>query len=410
MTATRATVYLVCIWGVSVTCACLPMTSMASYVYIEDIGACTVDWEKSNWGYTVAKYFVGFCLPLAMILFCYAKIYIVARRVKRQIRPAPANLGGPEHTSRWANEKSQCDALTGEVSQASPRKRQPGARVDRPSTSLPDNMRYHGNSDQVYRAKITDTNGSTLSEGQREPRAAKADIKRSKSAQHVWRGDLVNGTHSDKGLANVKCSVPAGLAIVPSIFQNDANVPTIRTDDYVPLKHKTVQKRFSLNEGTLRNKREKGKHKSSTSGESGEWKTFTSKQTARKVAKLKKMQSIRDTKAATTLLILLGVFLLCWIPYVAVCFLLNAQVHVNARVHCAAFMVALTNSVLNVFVYGVLNTKFRMGFRKLWKPCCLWISCRCLKRRNTDPGLRIRSISHSLRNNGVISERAVNGK
>ncbi|XP_030833193.1 D(2) dopamine receptor-like [Strongylocentrotus purpuratus] len=400
MTAPRATVYLVCTWVLSIICACLPMSSVASYAYIEDIGACTVDWERSTLGYTIAAHLVSFCLPLAMILFCYAKIYIVARKVKRQIRPLPAHFA--EHPSRWVNEKSGCERRSEGASKATVNERTPKEKMK----SLPEHMT---SVDTRLSSKIEELIKSPKSEGHFNIRALRRENrKRSMSLQEVGNDHLFSRhglSSEDTDDRRVNFSIQRGLSTVPNLFQVDPNVPVTKADSNTKTANIRAHKILTLNGKQNRNKRLMNRHKSSTSGESGEWKPLASRYVSRKAVRLKKIQSLRDTKAATTLLILLGVFLVCWMPYVVVTFLLNAHMVVRPIVHSALFMIALTNSVLNVFVYGVLNTKFRVGFRKLWKPCCLWLNGRC-KSKSEASAIRLRSVSQSLRNNGPMTDRA----
>ncbi|XP_041463787.1 D(2) dopamine receptor-like [Lytechinus variegatus] len=403
MTAPRATVYLVCTWVLSITCACLPMSGVASYSYIADIGACTVDWEQSTLGYTIAAHLISFCLPLAMILFCYAKIFIVARKVKRQIRPLPANFA--DHPSRWVNEKSGCERQTEEASKATVNER----TICDPKEammSLPEHLSGENKGCSILNEE--DNKSPNLEERFNIRALRRKDRQRSMSLQDIGNDQVFSRHRNSSDNTDdrpVNFSIQKGLSTVPNLFQISHNVPVIKSDgNENDTKNAGSHKASKIGQQN-RSRRCTNRHRSLTSGESGEWKPLASRYVSKKALRVKKIQSLRDTKAATTLLILLGVFLVCWMPYVVVTFLLNAHVTVRPIVHSALFMVALTNSVLNVFVYGVLNTKFRLGFRKLWKPCCLWINCRC-KNKSEASAMRVRSISQSLRNNGPVTERA----
>ena len=87
ITPTRAGFVIVYIWLHSAVLASLPLFEFAEYAYVEQVAACTINWKESYLGFTIALNLFLFFLPLLVILICYANIFHVARKIKRQIKP-----------------------------------------------------------------------------------------------------------------------------------------------------------------------------------------------------------------------------------------------------------------------------------------------------------------------------------
>ena len=81
----------------------------------------------------------------------------------------------------------------------------------------------------------------------------------------------------------------------------------------------------------------------------------------------------RDKKAATTLFLLVAVYLICWLPfYVTALFILNGK-EVSLTVRNAVFYLVWLNSGLNPCLYAIRSPKIRNNFLDLlcvWKRCC----------------------------------------
>ena len=123
--------------------------------------------------------------------------------------------------------------------------------------------------------------------------------------------------------------------------------------------------------------------------------------TTKSIRRALRLQRLRDTKAVTTLLILFGAFTICWTPYVAVCFLVQSGGQVSSIFYGASFITALCNSAINVFVYGLLNTKIRTGTKCLYRSfvsICQW--------ETVDDRPFAQNISHSVMLPGVEDPRA----
>lgn len=76
----------------------------------------------------------------------------------------------------------------------------------------------------------------------------------------------------------------------------------------------------------------------------------------------------QETKAAKTLAIIMGVYLVCWFPF----FLFNlADVFVGYKIHyvpwCVALWLGYANSTINPFLYGFFNRAFKRAFLRIFR-------------------------------------------
>ena len=83
-TTKRAAVALATIWLLSATMATLPVVGWSTYRFIPWTCFCVSDWvESRSYAYTYLS--VTCFLPLCTLLYCYYKIYRIARRQSRRV-------------------------------------------------------------------------------------------------------------------------------------------------------------------------------------------------------------------------------------------------------------------------------------------------------------------------------------
>ncbi|XP_076461789.1 dopamine receptor 1-like [Babylonia areolata] len=104
---------------------------------------------------------------------------------------------------------------------------------------------------------------------------------------------------------------------------------------------------------------------------------------------------VSDHKAAVTLGIIMGVFLLCWVPFfivnpiAAFCSTCIPQLVFQILTWCG-----YVNSCLNPIIYSIFNTEFRYAFRRILLP-------RCILKRRRNRSLYANSSMAGSRSRGV---------
>ncbi|GFR58392.1 octopamine receptor 1 [Elysia marginata] len=100
------------------------------------------------------------------------------------------------------------------------------------------------------------------------------------------------------------------------------------------------------------------------------------------VIKIHMQKFNREKKAAKTLAIIVGAFILCWMPFFTI-YLVGAfcESCIPPVVFSVTFWLGYCNSAMNPCVYGLFSKDFRFAFRKL-------LTCRCQMWRNHVPRFR----------------------
>ena len=100
------------------------------------------------------------------------------------------------------------------------------------------------------------------------------------------------------------------------------------------------------------------------------------------VIKIHMQKFNREKKAAKTLAIIVGAFILCWMPFFTI-YLVGAfcESCIPPVVFSVTFWLGYCNSAMNPCVYGLFSKDFRFAFRKL-------LTCRCRLWRNHMPRFR----------------------
>lgn len=85
------------------------------------------------------------------------------------------------------------------------------------------------------------------------------------------------------------------------------------------------------------------------------------------------LRSKRERKAAKTLTVITGVFVVCWLPFFTMALLmpLCAECQPSKTLFSFALWLGYANSMLNPIIYTVFSPDFRMAFKHLF-----WHSCR----------------------------------
>lgn len=86
-----------------------------------------------------------------------------------------------------------------------------------------------------------------------------------------------------------------------------------------------------------------------------------------------------ETKAAKTLGIIVGGFIMCWLPFFTM-YLVRAFYpnHIHPTVFSVLFWLGYCNSAINPCIYALFSKDFRFAFKRII--CC---RCSCIQRANT---------------------------
>jgi len=92
------------------------------------------------------------------------------------------------------------------------------------------------------------------------------------------------------------------------------------------------------------------------------------------LAEKQRISLSRERRAARTMTVVMGAFVLCWLPfflmYVALAFCRRCRDDIDARVVNLIVWLGYVNSTLNPLIYTVFNVDFRRAFSQLLRPNC----------------------------------------
>lgn len=128
----------------------------------------------------------------------------------------------------------------------------------------------------------------------------------------------------------------------------------------------------------------------------------TSKGVGRRIFKVQAKRFRMETKAAKTLAIIVGGFILCWLPFFTM-YLIRAfcQLCIEPLLFSVLFWLGYCNSAINPLIYALFSKDFRIAFKNILYKC---LCVHCLNNGDlTNEYITKNLLQHSSGNTGDIS-------
>lgn len=121
------------------------------------------------------------------------------------------------------------------------------------------------------------------------------------------------------------------------------------------------------------NSRRKSVFKEAPAGISRDLSPNSSKKLGKKHLKVQVKRFRMETKAAKTLAIIVGGFIICWLPFFTM-YLTRAFCNdcINDTLFSILFWLGYCNSAVNPFIYALFSRDFRQAFKRIIMRCFCW--------------------------------------
>ncbi|KAJ8029519.1 5-hydroxytryptamine receptor 1A [Holothuria leucospilota] len=286
------------VWMVALLNGALPIIDGSGYGFSLITHTCTVSWHLLSFELTCVLQTIRFFVPLAVLIYSYGRIILVAKNTRNQVSPKPASAGNhrPEKKSSETDDTSLAVELASE-SQSS---------MGPSASNVP--------------TQPCDTDA--VSNVRKNKLSAKCDHQEGKAP-------------STSGYENV-------VATQPALDVHKLNAPQ-RPGEPSSVGQESIRTSYNM--------------VSALSGLNQQ--QYQTSNCNPSLLFERKMNILRRRKASNTLLILVGVFLVCWAPYVFLTLRVQGKQHWRGNFSTTVVLLALANSSINVFLYGLTNTKYR---------------------------------------------------
>lgn len=124
---------------------------------------------------------------------------------------------------------------------------------------------------------------------------------------------------------------------------------------------------------SMRDSRRKSVFKEAPAGISRDLSPNSSKKLGKKHLKVQVKRFRMETKAAKTLAIIVGGFIICWLPFFTM-YLVRAFCDdcINDTLFSILFWLGYCNSAVNPFIYALFSRDFRQAFKRIIMRCLCW--------------------------------------
>lgn len=293
------------VWMAALLNGALPIINGSGYGFSLITHTCTVSWHLISFELTCMLQTIRFFVPLTVLIYSYGRIILVAREARNQVSPAPASAGN--HRPEKRTNVTDDTSLVVELASES-------------RTSM----------------------GSSASNVPSQP----CDTDAASNERAIGKNEL--SARSDNQRRKAPSTSGYVVATKPALDVHKLNASQWPGDS-----SSVGQESFRTSYNMI----------SALSG-------LTQQPTCNPSLLFeRKMNILRRRKASNTLFILVGVFFVCWAPYVFLTFRIQGKQDWRGNVSTTLVLLALANSSINVFLYGLTNTKYRREIQSFLKNC-----------------------------------------